>query len=125
MNKATKLAVLITVALLWINGRADTWSNPTFRWENPSEYTDGAPFTAANVGGYRFYCNGLETIDVPSLGVLLTEYTVGYKTFSPGQNECSMTVYDTNGMESVASASVPFVVDTSTPDQVINFSVER
>ena len=95
------LATAIWLTVFAINAFADTVNG---QFTPPTEREDNTPLTAAEIGAYRLYIDGVETQQIPP-----TENTFTIE-LSPGTYDINLTTVDTDGRESVFSETITQVI---------------
>ena len=79
----------------------------TFKWNAPTERTDGSPIEGALT--YNLYIDGIQLVTFP--GSLNPDGSYEFKRdFAHGDYVAEITALDSEGLESDKSNSVPFTV---------------
>ena len=80
-------------------------------WTGPTTYTDGAPYGAADHGGYELELNGVAAIAVPLSWQSNNQYTLplaGLPNLKQGTNAARLRTVAANGQVSEWTAAVTF-----------------
>lgn len=126
------VGVLATTALWPAVSVADiATGTPVFSWTQPTQWSDGAPLTAAQITGYRLVCSGPTPVDrrtnaaagIPPIVTSVAE------RYAPGAYSCTLAVYarrtpTTAEVISAATNPVTFTVPQPVPGAPTGFSVE-
>lgn len=88
----------------------------TFTWTAPTTNTDGSPLPAAQITGYTLTC-GATVVQIAGA------VTTFKRDYSPGSYTCSLQTR-ANGLTSVASNPVSFVVPQPAPSPPTGFAVD-
>lgn len=90
----------LILALLLLSAGSVVADTVNGQFTPPTEREDNTPLTAAEIGAYRLYIDGVDTQQIPP-----TENTFTVE-LSPGTYDINLTTVDTDGRESVFSETI-------------------
>ena len=116
--------IINVTALLLLSSVVFAVGEKTFRWEPPTEYSDGTPLPQSEIASYDIECDGSLLANVPNTPLDTDSFFAPPGTFAVGSHTCVAYTWSTEGVRSVASNPVNFTVAPGTPGPPINFVVE-